>query len=80
MPKPRVSNIIQTIKTGGARDLTIRLSDPLTGQVEEVVINNERDAVLARKHMPHLYLVSWVGNSFHKDAENRPMLRCKSSR
>lgn len=55
MSEPRVSDIIQTIKTGGARDLTIRRSDPLTGQVEEVVINNERDAVLARKHMPHLF-------------------------
>ena len=55
MSEPRVSDIIHTIKTGGARDLTIRRSDPLTGQVEEVVINNERDAVLARKHMPHLF-------------------------
>lgn len=33
MPEPKVSDIIQTIKSGGARDLTIRRSDPLTGML-----------------------------------------------
>lgn len=55
MPEPKVSDILQTLKSGGARDLIIRRANPVTGHVDEVVIDNDRDAALAKKHLPHLF-------------------------
>lgn len=55
MPEPKVSDIIQTIKSGGTRDYTIRHTDPLTGRTSELDIRSDRDEKLARKHVPHFF-------------------------
>lgn len=55
--EPKVEDILKAIKSGGTRDLTLKVKgvvSPTGGMVEEIVINNDEDARLVKEHFPGL--------------------------
>ena len=57
MPEPKVEDILKAMKSGGTRDLTLKVKgvvSPTGGMVEEIVINNDEDARLVKEHFPGL--------------------------
>ena len=54
LPEPKVSDVLAAMQSGGTRDFTVKHYGPGGNLVAEVIIENERDAKLAKKHAPHL--------------------------
>ncbi|MEI8326186.1 MAG: hypothetical protein WCH44_12645 [Betaproteobacteria bacterium] len=56
MAEPKIEDIIKAIQSGGARDLTLKgLTAPNGTKVEEVVIENAKDAKLFKEHFGDVF-------------------------